>query len=274
MNRQPKIDDIVARWVDDGPEVAPERFVWAALEEVEATPQRGALHVAMENAPMFTKIAASILGAAAVVLLAIIAYQQLGTNPGPGQAPGTSPSPSGAATINCGVRAQSSDMIEVVWCAPRAGGTRLVVHFTLGAPTDWATQTFSSGQTLYLRPAGGKAIAFGLGGSNTVDDWVASFTNEPAFKVSEPQPISLDGVDGFVFDVRLAPGANPGDAPPVLADIELPWKLQQGGVARVWILDSSGEALAIVTGESEANFEAWAGTVSAAVDTLQWGTSP
>jgi len=274
MNREPNVDEIVARWVDDGPEVAPERFVWVALDEVERTPQRGAWTVALENAPMFKKIAAPVLGVAAVILVAIIAYQLLGTDRGTGQAPSTSPFPTGAATINCGVRAASSDTIEVVWCVPRGASERLVVHFTMRAPTDWAAKTYNSGQALYLRPTGGRAVAFGLGGSQTVDDWVSSFTNESAFAVSQPEPISLDGADGYVFDVRLAPGTNPADAPPVLRDIELPWKLQVGSAARVWILDSSGEALAIVTGSAEADFEAWAGTVNAAVETLQWVTSP
>jgi hypothetical protein len=271
MNREPNVDEIVARWVDDGPEVAPERFVWAALEEVERTPQRGAWHLALENASMFKKIAIPFLGVAAVVLVAFIAYEQLGTDRG--QAPSLSPSPSGAATINCGVSATTASTVEIVWCVPRGSSERLVVHFTLTAPSAWAAQTYNSGQALYLRP-GGRAVAFGLGGSQTVDGWVSSFSSESAFKVSAPQPISLDGADGYVFDVRLAAGTNPGDAPPVLEDIELPWRLQEGSVARVWIVDASDEPLAIVTGSSEADFEAWAGTVGSAVETLRWGTSP
>jgi hypothetical protein len=272
MNREPNVDEIVARWVDDGPEVAPERLVWAALEEVERTPQRGAWHLALENASMLKKIAIPILGVAAVVLVAFIAYQQVGADRG--QAPSMSPSPSGAATINCGVSARTASTIEVVWCALRGASERLVVHFTMTAPTNWVAETYNSGQALYLRPPGGRAIAFGLGGSQTVDDWVSSFSTESAFEVSAPEPISLDGADGYVFDVRLAAGTNPADAPPVLEDTELPWRLQEGSVARVWILDGLAEPLAIVTGSSEADFEAWAGTVGSAVETLQWGTSP
>jgi hypothetical protein len=272
MNREPNVDEIVARWVDDGPEVAPERLVWAALEEVERTPQRGAWRVALENAPMFKKIAVPILGVAAVVVVAILAYQQLGTNRG--QAPSMSPSPSGAATINCGVSATTASTVEVIWCVPRGSSERLVVHFTMTAPSNWAAGPFNSGQALYLRPTGGRAIAFGLGGSQTVDDWVSSFSNESAFEVSAPEPINLDGTNGYVFDVRLAAGTNAGDAPPVLEDIELPWRLEEGSVARVWILDASDEPMAIVTGSPEADFDAWAGTVGSAVETLRWGTSP
>jgi hypothetical protein len=273
MNREPNVDEIVARWVDDGPEVAQERFVWAALEAVEHTPQRGAWRVALENAPMFTKIAVPALGVAVVLLVAVIAYQQLGTDRGPGQEPSVSPSQSSAATIDCGVSARGQESIEVVWCVPR-GTSRLVMHFTMSAPSAWAARTYNSGQALYLRPPGGGAIAFGLGGSRTVDDWVRFFTSEPAFEVSEPAPISLDGTDGYVFDVRLAAGANAADAPAVLEDIELPWKVKEGSVERVWILDTPEEALAIVTGSSEADFEVWAATVGAAVQTLQWDAAP
>ena len=271
MNREPNVDEIVARWVDDGPEVAPERLVWAALEEVERTPQRGAWRVALENAPMFKKIALPVLGVAAVVLVAIIAYQQLGTDRG--QTPSVSPSPSSAATINCGVSAITASTVEVIWCVPRGASERLVVHFTITAPSNWAAEPYNSGQALYLRPTGGRAIAFGLGGSQTVDNWVSSFSNESAFEVTAPEPISLDGTNGYVFDVRLAAGTNPEDAPPVLEDTELPWRLQEGSVARVWILDASDEPLAVVTGSSEADFEAWASTVGSAVETLRWVTS-
>src|SRR5258708_3643165 len=144
MNREPNVDEIVARWVDDGPEVAPERLVWAALEEVERTPQRGAWRVSLENAPMFKKIAVPVLGVAAVVLVAIIAYQ-LGTDRATGEPPSIRPSPSGAATIKCGVNAPTASTIEVVWCVPRGASERLVIHFTMSAPTKWAARTHNSG---------------------------------------------------------------------------------------------------------------------------------
>lgn len=272
MSREPNVDEIVAQWVDDGPEVAPERLVWAALEEVERAPQRGAWRIALENAPMLKKIAVPVIGVAAVVLVAVLAYQQLGT--GHGQAPSMSPSPSAAATIDCGVSAPTATTIEAVWCVPRGASDRLVVQFTMTAPPSWVADTYNSGQVLYFRPSGGGAIAFGLGGSQTIDDWVASFSSESAFEVSAAEPISIDGADGYVIDVRLAAGTNPGDAPPVLDDVELPWRLEPGSVARVWILDAADEPLAIVTGSPEADFEAWAGTVGAAVESLRWGTSP
>ncbi len=72
MTREPNTDQIVTRWVDEGPEVAPERFVWAALDQVERTPQRGRWRVTLENTPMLLKFAVPVLGAAAAIVLGIV----------------------------------------------------------------------------------------------------------------------------------------------------------------------------------------------------------
>ena len=40
MTREPNADQIVTRWVDEGPEVAPERFVWAAAIGFLGVPYR------------------------------------------------------------------------------------------------------------------------------------------------------------------------------------------------------------------------------------------
>ncbi len=83
--------------------------------------------------------------------------------------------------------------------------------------------------------------------------------------------MTLDGADGFVVDVRLADGAT--DAPPLIESSDVPWNLQEGNAARVWILDAEPEALAIVTAADEADFTEWADAVGDAVNSLQW-TSP
>lgn len=82
MNREHDFDRTIRSWLDDGADRAPERFVWAALEDVERTAQRGAWWALLETAMMKLKPAAPILGVAAVVLVAIVAYQLLGGNVG------------------------------------------------------------------------------------------------------------------------------------------------------------------------------------------------
>lgn len=79
MNRQPDFDQVVTEWLDDGVDQAPSRFVWAALEDVERTPQRVAWMATTEEFLMQFKRAAPVLGIAAAVVLAIIAFQIIGT---------------------------------------------------------------------------------------------------------------------------------------------------------------------------------------------------
>ena len=78
MTRQPDFDRVVTEWLDEGVDLAPERFVWAALDEVERTPQRAAWVATTEDFLMQSKRAAPVLGIAAAVVLAIIAFQFLG----------------------------------------------------------------------------------------------------------------------------------------------------------------------------------------------------
>jgi hypothetical protein len=276
MNRDRNVDDIVTQWVDEGPDAAPERFVWAALEAVEHTPQRGGWRIALENMPMVAKLALPIVGAAAVLVLAIFAYQQFGgtgTGDGPPASPDVTISPSAAAGDACGgevVSVAEPGILDVVWCIPR-GVDREVISFAFEGPAEWADQVYTGTDNLYLRPSGGGAIAFFLSGPDTVDEWLAEITGDEAFQVSEPQPVTVGGADGFVVDVRLAEGAT--DAPPLIENPDVAWNLQEGSAARVWIVDADPEALAIVTGRDEAAFTDWADAVGDAVSSLQW-TSP
>jgi hypothetical protein len=79
MTRQPDFDRVVTEWLDEGVDLAPERFVWAALDEVERTPQRAAWVATTEEFLMQFKRAAPVLGIAAAVVLAIVAFQILGS---------------------------------------------------------------------------------------------------------------------------------------------------------------------------------------------------
>jgi hypothetical protein len=278
MNRDRNVDEVVTHWVDEGPDAAPERFVWAALDAVERTPQRGSLRIALENLPMFAKLVVPIVGAAAVLVLGILAYRQfggVGTGDGPSPSPEATVSPSAAAGGESPCRAEvvsipTPGTLDVVWCIPR-GLDQEVVAFAFDGPAEWADQVYTGGESLYLRPSGGGAIAFFLNGHDTVDAWLADITGTEAFEVSVPQPVTVGGADGFVVDVRLADGA--ADAPALIESSDVPWNLTEGNAARVWIIDAEPEALAIVTGAPEADFEAWADAVSEAVDSLQW-TSP
>jgi hypothetical protein len=91
MNREQDFDQRLRLWLDDGVDQAPERFVWAALEDVERTAQRGAWQALLEGFLMKLKPATPFLGVATVVLLAIAAYQLFGGNVGGPGAPAPTP---------------------------------------------------------------------------------------------------------------------------------------------------------------------------------------
>jgi hypothetical protein len=265
MNHEQNLDEIVARWVDDGPEVAPERFVWAALDAVEHSPQRHGWLLTLENAPMFKKVVLPVLGVAAVILVAVIALQQLNAGPEPGGEPSTTPEASAEASAEaspsavaatCGLAVAATDRVAVTMCTSRGGSDDRVVSFTLDGPASMVDQFYNSGEVMYLFPPVGGNLISALSGPDTVDEWLAYYTDEPSFEVTAPTPVTIDGVDGFVLDVTLAAGVAAGDAPPVIEDIELPLSLQEGGTARVWILDNPDEALAFAVYGSNAEFPA------------------
>lgn len=75
MNRESHTEQTLRRWLDDGVDQAPERFVWAALETVERTAQRGSRRMPLEGFLMKLKPAAPFLGIAAILVLVFGAYQ-------------------------------------------------------------------------------------------------------------------------------------------------------------------------------------------------------
>jgi hypothetical protein len=97
MNRERDIDDLLRAWVSEGADHAPEHFVWAALDRIEATPQRGTWRRSLRRAAMRLSFAPLLLGTAAV-LVATVGYLALSRPVDEGPAPSSSPTPSPTAT--------------------------------------------------------------------------------------------------------------------------------------------------------------------------------
>lgn len=135
MNRERDFDQTLKHWLDDGADHAPERFIWAALDDVERTAQRGAWWVSLEELLMNLKPAVLALGAAAVIILAVAAYQLFGASNvgGPSE-----PTPTPAAFT-------STDLPEIILTeanapagltvdATESGAAALVVPLRAGGP--------------------------------------------------------------------------------------------------------------------------------------------
>jgi hypothetical protein len=82
MNGDRDFDRMLTRWLDDGADLAPERYVWAALEEVDRKGQRETWGARLEATAMKVKPAAPLLGVAAVIVLALATIRLLGDNTG------------------------------------------------------------------------------------------------------------------------------------------------------------------------------------------------
>jgi hypothetical protein len=133
MNREHDFDSTIRSWLDDGADRAPERFVWAALEDVERTAQRGARWALLETAIMKLKPAAPILGVAAVVLLAIAMFQFLGGNVG-GPEPTPTPRAYSSEELTAIVLSEESAPDGLTFARSQTGGVSLVVPLRPGGP--------------------------------------------------------------------------------------------------------------------------------------------
>jgi hypothetical protein len=127
MNRDRDFDQTLRHWLDDGADQAPERFVWAALEETERIAQRGAWQVSLEGLFMKLKNAAPYLGIAAVIVLAIAAYQVF-AGPNVGNS-GPSPSPTPTPRVFT-----TEDLPKIVFNGRTAPEGMIVDGTTVGSP--------------------------------------------------------------------------------------------------------------------------------------------
>ena len=71
MNVERDTDRQLRAWASEGIDRAPERFVWAALDEIETIPQRTAWRTRFDGLAVRLWPAAAVVGAAAVILVAI-----------------------------------------------------------------------------------------------------------------------------------------------------------------------------------------------------------
>jgi hypothetical protein len=134
MNRERDFDQTLRNWLDDGADRAPERFVWAALQDVEHTDQRGARWALLEGFLMKIKPAAPILGVAAVVLLAIAMFQFLGGNVG-GPDPTPTPRSYSSEELAAILVSERTAPEGLTFARSQEGGVSLVIPLRPGGPT-------------------------------------------------------------------------------------------------------------------------------------------
>jgi len=135
MNREQDFEQTVKRWLDDGADHAPERFIWAALDDVERTAQRGAWRVSLEELLMNLKPAALVLGTAAVIIVAIAAYQLFrGSNVGGPSEPTPTPQAFTPADLPNIILTEANAPAGLTVDATDSGAAALVVPLRPGGP--------------------------------------------------------------------------------------------------------------------------------------------
>jgi hypothetical protein len=145
MNRDRDFDQTLRHWLDDGADQAPERFVWAALDDVERTAQRGAWLAPLEGLFMKLKNAAPYLGVAAAVVLAVAAYQVLLAPNVGNQGPSPSPTPTPRVFT-------TEDLPKIVFNGRTAPEGMIVDNTTIGSP---AFRTPLTPDTVFYESEGG-----------------------------------------------------------------------------------------------------------------------
>ncbi len=84
MTSERDLDHVLDRWMDDGPTVVADRVIATAMTDVHTTRQRGARWVLLKELFMTMKPAVTVLGVAAVAIVAIAAFQILAGGEGIG----------------------------------------------------------------------------------------------------------------------------------------------------------------------------------------------
>lgn len=78
MSSERDLDRVLDRWMDDGPTVVADRVIATAMTDVHTTRQRGARWASLKEILVTMKPAATVLGIAAAIVVAVAAFQMLG----------------------------------------------------------------------------------------------------------------------------------------------------------------------------------------------------
>lgn len=82
MNPERETDRRLREWVGEGVDRAPDRYVWAALDEIEQVPQRRRWATLLDGLLIKMRPAVGVAGSVAVVLFAVVAFQWWSPNVG------------------------------------------------------------------------------------------------------------------------------------------------------------------------------------------------
>jgi hypothetical protein len=253
-------------WLEDGPTVLSDRALQAALDEIHVTRQRRAWWPARWVFDMNITIRFAI-GAAAVVVVAVIGFNFLPSRSGVGGGPAATPTPAPTPTptpIALPLYPQT-----VVVSEP---GTYVIddpfpIPVTISLPAGWAGKVGGPYAAYLDKAGGGAAIAFTLSQSiyadpcsdqgfldpqpgPTVDDLAIALAGLPGLDATTAADVNVDGYRGKQLTLT-APDTFDGCT--LTRDGYRIWQLPLGAISSfapgermaLWILDVDGKRLVI-----------------------------
>jgi hypothetical protein len=253
-------------WLEDGPSVLSDRALQAALDEIHITRQRRAWWPVRRVFGMNTAIRMAI-GAAAVVLVAVIGFNFLPSGSWVGGGPAATPTPTSTPTPT--PIALPRDPQTVVVSEP---GTYVIddpfpIPVTISLPAGWAGKVGGPYAAFLDKAGGGAAIAFTLSQSiyadpcnirgfldpqpgPTVDDFAIALAGLPGLDATTAADVTVDGYRGKQLTLT-APDTFDGCT--LTRDGYRIWQLPLGAIfsftpgqrMALWILDVDGERLVV-----------------------------
>lgn len=273
------IEQLLDRWMLEGPQAAPDRVLNVVADRIEREPQRPSWLARRPNAPSNARLAAAGIAAVLVVAVGLGLVVQFSNSAPSGPAvapsgPAVAPAPTRSPTPTFQCSGGSTG------CAgPLSAGTHTSTQAGIGyqVPAGWVNLFDRDGAYL-LSPEGAALAAFpdgiglfrnpvianectsdrepGLG--HSMADFVAHLTANPDLVATPPKPVSIGGLTGRVFDLTAGPGwmhACPRTGTgQYLTDygvgIGFTWGIGAGERQRVYVLDRGAGSTIVISVDS------------------------
>lgn len=141
------------------------------------------------------------------------------------------------------------------------------VPFTITVPGDWEEdEALVSGTTFTFKSGVDRWVVFTELGADTVEEWIAELTSGDRLTATTPEPIDLDGAPGFVVDIEPTEGEVVLFEEATLGT----WSVEPERPSRVWVVESPGGTVLIVTDAPTRAFDGWVEVVDPAIQTIDW----
>ena len=209
MSNERDVNRIVRSWLEDGANVLPDRVLDAVLDQLPATPQRGAGWLARRFSLVNSTMRLAAM--AAVVLLAVVVtFAVLNRGGTGGPTPTATPIPTPAPTLPAsGQLAPGSYRFDFITFTLPAGWTGSVNgpgKPDSNPPNGMFLNTWRNIATVYSDPCHWQTTAVSVG--LNVDAVVAAFVAQKRDATPTPVDVTVDGFSGKEIDLVVPLGVD------------------------------------------------------------------